>query len=79
MKLRGKVIEKPFGRGSKSEHEAVYLQTDKGEFLLRKEGSNPFENQELREFVGKEVVATGTLREYLFLVKTIELVMSHES
>lgn len=72
MKLKGKVICKTFGKGSKSEHEAIYLETEQGEYVLRKAGSNPFENKELNEFVGKQVVATGAVKAYLFVVEEIK-------
>lgn len=72
MELKGKVVMKKFGKGSKSEHEAVYLETKKGDFVLRKVGTNAFENTELRKMLGKEVVATGVLKDYLFLAKAIK-------
>lgn len=71
MKLKGKVVCKTFGKGSKSEHEAVYLETEQGEYVLRKAGSNPFENKELNKFVGKQVIATGVVKAYLFVVEEI--------
>lgn len=71
MKLKGKVICKTFGKGSKSEHEAIYIETEQGEYVLRKAGSNSFENNELIEFVGKEVIATGVVKAYLFVVTEI--------
>jgi hypothetical protein len=72
MKLKGKIVAGKFGGGSKSEHEAIYIHTEKGEYVLRLVGDNPFENSELRSLIGKDVVATGTLKSYLFLAKEIK-------
>ena len=72
MELKGKVVMKNFGKGSKSEHDAVYLETKKGDFVLRQVGTNAFENKELKKMLGKEVVATGVLKDYLFLAKKIK-------
>jgi hypothetical protein len=72
MELKGKVVMKKFGKSSKSEHDAVYLETKKGNFVLRQVGSNAFENKELKKLLGKEVTATGTVKDYLFLAKTIK-------
>ena len=59
MKLVGKVIRKPFGSGSKSEHDAVYLSTSTGNFKLRVPGANPFEDTNLDHMVGKSITAEG--------------------
>ncbi len=72
MELKGKVVMKKFGKGSKSEHDAVYLETKKGDFVLRQVGTNAFENTELKKMLGKEVIATGVLKDYLFLAKKIK-------
>ncbi|MEO7991578.1 MAG: hypothetical protein ABI663_18640 [Chryseolinea sp.] len=72
MELKGKVVMKKFGKGSKSEHDAVYLETEKGDFVLRQVGANAFENTELKKLVGKEVIANGMVKDYLFLAKTIK-------
>jgi hypothetical protein len=73
MRLEGEVVQKPFGQGSKSEHLAFYLNTPRGKsYVLRKVGANAFKNDELLAFVGKTVVAEGTLSNYLFLIKDIK-------
>ena len=74
MIISGTVIQKTFAKGSKSEHEAIYIVTDQGEFVLRKKDDNPFENKALLSFVGKKVQADGTLKDYLFLAARVWLV-----
>jgi hypothetical protein len=68
MILSGTVIKKVFARGSKSEHEAVYLLTDQGEFMLRRQGGNPFSDPELDRLVGKQVRCEGEIVGYTLLL-----------
>jgi hypothetical protein len=57
--FRGKVTRKPFGKGSKSEHLAVVLETDGGDLVLRRPGGNPIRDPELEQLVGKTISARG--------------------
>ena len=51
-----------FGTGTKSEHEAIFLSTPKGDYLLRRQAANPFElDPELDSLVGKKVRVSGKL------------------
>ncbi|HVF96230.1 MAG TPA: hypothetical protein VM871_02855 [Flavisolibacter sp.] len=70
--VTGTVIEKKFGTGSKSEHHGIYLQTEKGDFQLRRVGGNPFSDPELKKLVGKKITATGMLNKLLFLASSIK-------
>ena len=74
MTLSGRVIRKTFGKGSKSEHEAIYLETDRGEYVLRRRGANPFSDPVLQDLVGKTISATGTIKEYVFFVDEWEVI-----
>ena len=71
MVISGKVVQKKFAKGSKSESKAIYIQTKDAEYLLRKVGDNPFENKGLLPFIGKNVKAEGSLSDYLFLAKEV--------
>jgi hypothetical protein len=68
MQLRGRVTRGPFGRGSKSEHMAVYLEAGTARYVLRRRGGNAFADPTLAELVGQEIEAEGTLVEDLFLM-----------
>ena len=58
--FKGKVTRKPFGKGSKSEHLAVVLETDGGgDLVLRRPGGNPFSDPELEQLVGKTIRCQG--------------------
>ena len=68
MTFKGTVIKRVFALGSKSEHEAVYLVTDQGEFVLRRQGGNPFSDLELDRLVGKQIRCEGDLVGYTLLM-----------
>lgn len=70
--LRGTVTEKRVGLGSKSEHKAVYLQTDEGDYRLRRAGGNPFADPELKKWIGERVVATGMVSGELLVARDIK-------
>ena len=65
----GRVTRRTFGAGTKSEHEAVYLDTDRGSFLLRRVGGNPFSDPEIESLVGKCIWCRGEAFDY-FIVMT---------
>lgn len=71
VELTGKVIQKNFAPGSKSEHDAIYIETDHGDFRLRRRGGNPFSDPELKKLVGKKIIATGMLNDKLFIANTV--------
>jgi len=58
--------------GSKSEHDATFIEMDHGDFRLRRLGGNPFYDPELKKLVGKNITATGILNEKLFIASTIK-------
>jgi hypothetical protein len=74
IQVDGQVARKAFGTGTKSEHEAIYVVTPKGDYLLRRPGANPFESDmELDSLVGKQVRLSGTLDGYTFFVSDWEV------
>lgn len=64
----GKVTRKPFGKGSKSEHEALYLETDESEYVLRRKGGNPFYDAVLQSLVGKTIRCEGFVSDYMLMI-----------
>ena len=64
----GKVTKKSFGKDSKSESEAIFLETGDGEFVLRRQGGNPFHDPELQKLVGKTIRCTGFARDYVLKI-----------
>jgi hypothetical protein len=67
--VRGTVTRRRYAPGSKSEHDAVMIVTDEGEFRLRLLGGNPFRDPALDRFVGKRIEATGVIAGPSFIVE----------
>jgi len=59
MRIQGRVVKRRHAAGSKSDHEAVYLESPSGSFKLRMPGANPFEDPGLDHLVGKSITADG--------------------
>ena len=67
--VRGKVTRRPYAAGSKSEHEAVMLVTDEGEFRLQIKGGNPFHDPALERLVGRQIEAEGIVAGPAFILE----------
>jgi len=68
MELSGRVIKEWIARGSKSEREAVLLDTKSGRYVLRRLTGNPFHDPELEKLVGKTIRCTGNLTGYTLIM-----------
>jgi hypothetical protein len=68
MGITGRVVKKPFAAGSKSEREAILLVTEEGEYVLRRQGGNPFYDQELEKLVGKKIEVDGKIIGYTLMM-----------
>ncbi len=64
----GSVVKRPFAKGSKSERVAIFLVTSEGDYVLRRQGGNPYRDPELERLVGKEIRCTGLVTGYTLLV-----------
>ena len=65
----GRVTSHLTAKGSKSERQAVFLETDnEGSFLLRRRGGNPFFDPILQNLVGKTIHCRGILTEHTFII-----------
>lgn len=60
-RFTGNVVRKQWGKGSKSAHMAVALESGSSLLKLRRVGGNPFFDAELEKLVGKTIEAKGTL------------------
>ena len=78
-KVKGKVVKKIFGAGSKSEHDAITLVTEKGEFKLRRKNGNPFFDPELEKLVGKTIRCDGITHNYTFIMSDCEELSEEET
>ena len=64
----GKVVRKPFGVGTKSEHDAVCLETGGRSYVLRRQGGNPFQDPQLDALVGKSIRCKGEVLNYTLII-----------
>ena len=70
IETSGRVIKAKTGTGSKSEHNATMLETDKGTFVLRRQGGHPFSDPELDTLVGTTIRCQGILTEHTLIMTT---------
>lgn len=59
--LRGRVSRGAYGGGSKSAHEAVFIETAGQRLLLRRKLGPPMGDAELLQYIGHEVECDGHL------------------
>ena len=72
IKLMGTVVKKPWAVGTKSEHEAVVLETKDKDYVLRRKGGNPFQDPELDRHVGGFFAFEGELiNDYIFVIEDL--------
>lgn len=69
--LRGLVARGRYGKGSKSERLAVFLETESGRFLLRRKTGPAFADPDLDPFVGEQVTCDGFLLGNVLLAEEI--------
>jgi hypothetical protein len=69
--VTGFVLRGPFGTGSKSEREAVWLETADRRFVLRRKDGPTFGDQALDRYVGKRVECDGFIVGYTLLAERI--------
>ena len=70
MELRGLVARKPVAQGSKSEREAIVIETSGRDYVLRIQGAPAFSDTRLAALVGKRIRAQGDASGDTFLVRT---------
>jgi hypothetical protein len=71
--LTGTVVRGPFGTGSKSEREAVWLETAEGRFVLRRKEGPTYDDRVLNKYVGKRVKCDGFIVDYMLLAERIKI------
>jgi hypothetical protein len=72
--LRGRVTQGEYGKGSKSEREAVFLETAEARYVLRRKSGPVFGDTELTRYVGQEVECDGFVVGTTLLAERIEVV-----
>ena len=57
--LTGQVVRGPFGAGSKSARDAIWLETPERRFVLRRKEGPTFDDKALNAYVGRKVACSG--------------------
>ncbi len=70
--MTGTVVRAAFGSGSKSEQEAIWLDTGDQRVVLRRKDGPTFGDRSLDKFVGKRVTCDGYMVGYSLLAERIE-------
>lgn len=71
--LIGRVERGPFGTGSKSERQAVWLDAAGRRLVLRRKDGPSFDDRALDRYVGKQVKCDGFVTGYMLLAERIEV------
>jgi len=79
IELDGRVVKHLAAAGSKSERQAVFLETEDGSYVLRRSGGNPFFDPELERLVGKTIRCKGVLTEHTLIISDWDEVASRPS
>lgn len=74
VEVAGRVVKAPIAGGSKSERQAILLETSAGSYVLRRRDGNPFYDPELEDLVGKNVDCTGVLTGNTLIVSDWKIV-----
>jgi hypothetical protein len=70
MKIEGNVVRQRVNAGSKSEHDALVLQSALGDFRLQRAGGNPFWDDQLAGLEGKRIAVEGTVRDNVLILSS---------
>lgn len=69
--LCGRVVTGEYGKGSKSERPAIFLETGSDRFILRRKTGPVFGDDELQKYVGQQVECDGFLSGNTLLAEKI--------
>lgn len=72
--LHGRVTQGIYGKGSKSEREAVFIETADARYVLRRKTGPVFGDTELTRYVGHKVECDGFVIGTTLLAERIEVV-----
>jgi hypothetical protein len=71
--VEGNVVRRRVGAGSKSERDAVVIDTADTSFVLRRQGGNAFADPDLDALVGRRVRLEGTAMATTFVIDRWQL------
>lgn len=68
IEISGEVTKRQTAKGSKSERQAIFLDTKDGTYVLRRQGGHPFVDKVLEALVGKTIHCEGILTEQTLII-----------
>jgi hypothetical protein len=72
--LRGRITEGRYGKGTKSERQALFIETADNCYIFRRKTGPAFDDAELKLYVGHEVECEGFLVDRTLLAELIKIV-----
>jgi hypothetical protein len=72
--IRGRVTRGVYGKGTKSEREAVFIDTGRERYLLRRKSGPAYGDAELDSYVGQTIACSGFLMGTTLLAEAIRKV-----
>ena len=57
--VNGRVTESSYAKGSKSEHNAIFIETRDKRYVLRRKSGHAFNDPKLKQYVGHQVECDG--------------------
>jgi hypothetical protein len=72
--LRGQVTRGVYGKNTKSEREAVFVDTGAERYLLRRKAGPAYADKQLDQYIGRTVTCDGFLLGTTLLADTIHVV-----
>lgn len=74
IEVSGQVTKQLAAAGSKSERQAIFLETGEGTYLLRRQGGNPFSDPKLEALIGKRINCKGILTEHTLIMSDWDVI-----
>jgi hypothetical protein len=72
--LRGLVAKGDYGKSSKSERQAVFIDTSNGRYVLRRKTGPAFDDAEVERYIGHVVECDGFLVGTTVLAERIQII-----
>jgi|RhiMethySRZTD1v2_1073278.scaffolds.fasta_scaffold361556_2 hypothetical protein len=72
--MRGHVTAGLYAKGSKSEHEAIFIETSHRRYVLRYKNDHAFNYDKLKQFMGHEVECDGFVVGTTLLAERIDII-----
>ena len=72
--VRGRVTQSKYGAGSKSERDAVFIETASVRYILRRKGGPVFGDTEIIRYVGHQVECDGFVIGTTLLAERVEVI-----